>query len=75
MGFVSSLISRNVSDGGHRTTMRLEPALWDGLAEVCQREGWTKDEAVAVASAAYCDRGLTSAVRTYLVMYFRAAAV
>ena len=33
------LVNRNfVADRG-RTSMRLEPELWDALLEVCQREG------------------------------------
>jgi len=36
---VSSLISRNITVSGHRTSMRLEPEMWDALAEVCRREG------------------------------------
>ena len=54
--------------------MRLHPAMWDGLAEVCAREKWTLHEAAEVAQAAYRDRGLSSAVRTYLSSYFRHAA-
>ncbi len=34
----SSLISRNVTVAGHRTSMRLEPAMWDALGEICRRE-------------------------------------
>ena len=48
--------------------------LWDGLDEICRREGWTRNEAAAAAQAAYPDRPRTSAVRSYLFVYFRLAA-
>jgi hypothetical protein len=34
----SSLVSRNVTVDGHRTSVRLEPAMWDALTYVCQCE-------------------------------------
>ena len=68
------LVSKKINIGRQITTIRLEPALWDGLDEICRREEWTRDEAAAVAQGVYRDRGLTSALRTYLVVYFRRAA-
>ncbi len=35
----SRLVNRNVVAGSGRTSMRLEPELWEALIEVCQREG------------------------------------
>ena len=35
----SRLVNRNVVAGTGRTSMRLEPELWDALAEICEREG------------------------------------
>ena len=43
------LVSKKINIGRRITTIRLEPALWNGLDEICRREGWTRDEAVAVA--------------------------
>ena len=37
-GKVSTLVSRNVTIGGHRTSCRLEPYMWDALYDVCARE-------------------------------------
>lgn len=71
---MSSLVSRNFIGPAGQTSLRLEPELWDGLVEVCQREEWSRSEMIAVARAAYRDRRTASAVRTYLVVYFRAAA-
>ena len=38
LGKVSTLVSRNVTIGGHRTSCRLEPYMWDALYDVCARE-------------------------------------
>jgi hypothetical protein len=35
---MSRLVNRNVVAGTGRTSMRLEPELWDALLEICQRE-------------------------------------
>jgi predicted DNA-binding ribbon-helix-helix protein len=37
----STLVSRNITAGGHRTSVRLEPAMWNGLTEICRRERTT----------------------------------
>ena len=55
--------------------MRLEPEFWDGLAEICRREAWTIDQAVAVAQHVYQKRNRTSAVRSYVFTYFRVIAL
>lgn len=40
----SSLVSRNVVVAGHRTSVRLEPELWDALAAICKRERLSLNE-------------------------------
>lgn len=51
--------------------MRLEPELWDALEEVCRREGISVSEIVERAQEGTRAGTRTSAVRTYLVNYFR----
>ena len=36
---MSTLVSRNVRINGRRTSVKLEPAMWEALAEICAREG------------------------------------
>jgi predicted DNA-binding ribbon-helix-helix protein len=70
----STLVSRNVTVAGHRTSMRLEPAVWGALGEICERE---RTSIAEIATAIGRDRSassLTSAVRVYVLDYFRAAA-
>jgi predicted DNA-binding ribbon-helix-helix protein len=73
----SRLINRNVTAARGRTSMRLEPELWDALEEICHREGITLAEAVQQIETRHpsaSDGGRTSAVRVHIVTYFRAAA-
>ncbi len=70
----SRLINRNVVAERGRTSMRLEPELWDALYEICQREQLPIGEVVRRAEAQNGKGGRTSAVRVYLLTYFRAAS-
>ncbi len=67
-------MSRNVMSRTGRTSMRLEPELWSALHEICRREAMTMTRAIQSIEAAGESGGRTSAVRTHIVRYFRAAA-
>jgi predicted DNA-binding ribbon-helix-helix protein len=71
---VSRLVNRNVVAGSGRTSMRLEPELWDALMEICEREGQDISTVVRRVEAGGGEGGRTSAVRVYVMAYFRAAA-
>jgi predicted DNA-binding ribbon-helix-helix protein len=71
----SSLVSRNVTIGAHRTSIRLEPDMWVGLREICRREHVTlHDIATLVAGRKGENTSLTAAIRVFVMAYFRAAA-
>ncbi len=70
----SRLINRNVVAERGRTSMRLEPELWDALAEIAGREGQDINRLVRQIEAVGHSGGRTSAVRVYVLEYFRAAA-
>lgn len=69
----SRLVNRNVVAGRGRTSMRLEPELWDALHEVCRRQRQDMSELVRAIEATGHAGGRTSAVRVFLLQYFRAA--
>ncbi|MDE1151755.1 MAG: ribbon-helix-helix domain-containing protein [Micavibrio sp.] len=70
--FVDGLEHRNVYIGGHRTSMRLEPAMWEALEEVAKRKNCTIDEMCSAIETARPDSGgLSSAVRVFLLEYYR----
>lgn len=71
----SSLVSRNVTIGVHRTSVRLEPDMWNGLREICRREHVSiHDIATVVAVRKPANTSLTAAIRIFVMAYFRAAA-
>ena len=71
---MSRLVNRNIVSGAGRTSMRLEPELWDALHEICQREEQDVHTLIRQVDSRRHAGGRTSAVRVYLLEYFRAAA-
>ncbi len=70
----SRLINRNINAGRGRTSMRLEPELWDALEDICHRERITARDLFQRIEQIDHSSGRTSAVRVYIVDYFRSAA-
>ena len=70
----SRLISKNVTVGRHRTSMRLEAELWDALGEIAARENMSVNEVCTRVRRMHQGSGLTSAIRILLISYFRAKA-
>ena len=83
---VEPLKSMNIMVGGHRTSMRLEPSMWDALEDIARREGRTVNKLCTEIKerldeqarrrgtpADAADVTLTSAVRVFIAAYFRRA--
>jgi len=70
----STLVNRNVFIGRRRTSLRLEPAMWDALAEICRREDMSLHEICALVDERRHASSLTAAIRVFVLTYFRAAA-
>jgi predicted DNA-binding ribbon-helix-helix protein len=70
----SRLINRNVLATHGRTSMRLEPELWEALSEICNREGQDMSTLVREVEQRAHKGGRTSAVRVFVMSYFRDAA-
>ncbi|MDR3450713.1 MAG: ribbon-helix-helix domain-containing protein [Alphaproteobacteria bacterium] len=71
----STLVSRNVTISGRRTSIRLEPEMWDGLREVCRRERSNLHYVcTSVAIQKQESTSLTAAIRVFVMRYFRVAA-
>lgn len=73
-GAESTLVNRNVVVSGHRTSIRLEPGMWDALDEICRREGQSAHAICSLIDARRFESSLTAAVRVFIVSYFRSAA-
>jgi len=72
--WASTLVNRNVTVAGRRTSMRLEPAMWEALQQICRREGKTLNQLVTEIDRQRDESSLTAAIRVYLLQYFSAAA-
>ncbi len=73
-GAGSTLVSRNITVGGRRTSVRLEPEMWRDLKEISTRENCSIHELCTLISFRKNKRtSLTAAIRVFLMLYFRAA--
>ena len=70
---MSTLVGRNVRINGRRTSVKLEPAMWDALAEICVREGMGIGKLRAKVEGGRAGASFTSALRVFIVEYYRAA--
>ncbi len=71
----STLVSRNMTIAGHRTSVRLEPEMWSGLAEISRRERASLHEiGTSVATRKQESTSMTAAIRVFVMAYFRNAA-
>ncbi|MCB1591986.1 MAG: ribbon-helix-helix domain-containing protein [Alphaproteobacteria bacterium] len=71
----STLVSRNITVYGRRTSIRLEPEMWDSLQAVARNEKCTIHNLCTLVDLRKDrDTSLTAAIRVFLMLYFRAAA-
>jgi predicted DNA-binding ribbon-helix-helix protein len=71
----SALVMRNISVRGHRTSIRLEPQIWESMTEICRREFCTPHDVCSyVAERKPPNGSLTSSLRVFILSYFRTCA-
>lgn len=71
----TTLVSRNVTVMGRRTSIRLEPEMWLALREIATREQCRIHDICTIVSVRKKpNTSLTAAIRVFLMLYFRAAA-
>jgi predicted DNA-binding ribbon-helix-helix protein len=71
----SSLAIHNIVVGGHRTSVRLEPQMWDALQDIARRLRATVHDLVTEIDRTRTASSLTAAIRVYIVDFYRAAAL
>ena len=71
----SSLVIRNIVVGGHRTSVRLEPIMWEALRDISARRKLTMHDVVTEIDRDRTASTLTAAIRVYIVDFYRAAAL
>lgn len=83
---VEPLRSQNIMIGGHRTSMRLEPSMWEALDAIAEREAMSVNDICGRVKERLDEQNrsrgidpehsevtLTSAVRVFIASYFRRA--
>jgi predicted DNA-binding ribbon-helix-helix protein len=71
----STLVSRNITVLGRRTSVRLEPEMWTALRDIAQREGCRiHDLCSLIQIRKNPQTSLTAAIRVFLMLYFRASS-
>lgn len=71
----STLMLKNVTVNGRRTSIRLEPEMWNELKNIAKREQCTIHEICSLINLRkHENTSLTAAIRVFLMLYFRAAA-
>src|SRR5438477_1362581 len=70
----SSLVIHNVVVAGHRTSVRLEPVMWEALQEIARRQETNINQLVTEIDRRRKSSSLTAAIRVYIVDFYRSAA-
>lgn len=70
----SVLVSKNVNVGRRRTSLRLEREFWEALMDICARESLTIHQLCTLVDERRHGSSRTSAIRAFVVTYFRAVA-
>lgn len=71
----STLVSRNITVLGRRTSVRLEPEMWNALRDIAKRERCKiHDICSLIHLRKNHGTSLTAAIRVFLMLYFRAAS-
>src|SRR5438045_8373672 len=68
-----SLRPRSILIGSRRTSIRLEDAMWTALNDIARRRHMTVDDVLFVIHRGHNATNLSSAIRVYIVDYYRAA--
>jgi len=65
----SSLVPHNVYVGGNRTSVRLEPVIWDALRSIANRQEISLQHLISGIARRRTAGTLSSAIRAYVVAY------
>jgi predicted DNA-binding ribbon-helix-helix protein len=68
---MSRPIKRSFTIGGHRTSISLEAPFWEALKAAAAQEGMSSSNLIGRIDAERGSSGLSSAVRIWLLGYYR----
>jgi predicted DNA-binding ribbon-helix-helix protein len=69
----SPIVKRSIVIAGHKTSVSIEDAFWTAVKDIAARRGTTVAELVATIDAGRQHGNLSSAVRLFVLDYFRAS--
>jgi predicted DNA-binding ribbon-helix-helix protein len=67
----SAILKRSIVVAGHKTSVSLEDAFWDGLKEIGRERHMTLSDLVAAIDAERQHRNLSSAIRLFVLDFYR----
>lgn len=70
----SPVVKRSIVITGHKTSVSLEDAFWSGLKDIAAARNLTLSELVATIDADRRQGNLSSAIRLFVLDYYRAQA-
>ena len=67
----SPVVKRSIVIAGHKTSVSLEEAFWNGMKEISARRNMTLSELVGEIDSNRQQGNLSSAIRLFVLDYFR----
>lgn len=67
----SPVVKRSIVIAGHKTSVSLEDAFWQGLREIANGRSMTLSEVVASIDTDRHEGNLSSAIRLFVLDYYR----
>jgi predicted DNA-binding ribbon-helix-helix protein len=71
----SPVVKRSIVVGGHKTSVSLEEAFWNGMKEISHERSVTLSELVGEIDTNRHQGNLSSAIRLFVLDHFRTLAV
>lgn len=71
MDLASCSAMRSVTINGRRTTMRLEPSMWNALRRIAETHNLTVNQLCSKIDSSRGEMSMTAAVRSYIVSYLQ----
>ncbi len=71
----SPVVKRSVLVAGHKTSVSLEEAFWNGMKEICGLRHMTLTQLVGEIDSNRQQGNLSSAIRLFVLDYFRSRAL
>ena len=70
----SPVVKRSIVIGGHKTSVSLEEAFWNGMKEISGARGKTLSELASEIDGSRQQGNLSSAIRLFVLDYFKTGA-